>query len=104
MKAMSDHRGTHATLRSEMSLEKFFKNPVGYLVLAIIALVVIAANFGTLVKLAALIFFVAVAWHGAKLLLKKGKGNNGGAYCPNCGHGAHGNGLCMRSQCRCTGS
>ncbi len=78
-------------------MKRFAKNPVGGLVVVIIALVILTAYMGTVVKVAVIVAAVWVIAIAAKHLL--GGSPNTGHYCPHCSHPNHGRQQC--GMCRC---
>jgi hypothetical protein len=85
-------------------MKKFLENPVGWTVLAIIALVIITAYKDVLVIGASIAAgLIALVFIGRFALRRWGGGaHEGGNYCTHCPHPTHGQQAC--GSCRCAHS
>jgi hypothetical protein len=85
-------------------MKAFFQNPIGFLVLLIVALVVVATYLETIIAIAAMVVLVVVIFFFVKYAFQRwGKGSGGGGtYCTNCPHPDHREKAC--NQCRCVRS
>jgi uncharacterized membrane protein len=78
----------------------FFQNPVLYLVVFIIGLIVVATYLETIISIAALIVVAIVFVFVVKLAFARWFGKkNDGTYCTNCPHPSHGRQRCNQCQC-----
>jgi hypothetical protein len=75
---------------------------IWYIVGAVVALVLVASYWYTILRIAALAGVLIVLWHVGSYLIKRNGKKGPGNYCSNCPHPNHGHQAC--GQCRCTSS
>lgn len=82
-------------------MKGFLKNPVGLLILMIVALVIAASYLDAIMRVAALIVLGLLVFSAGKVALGRwGNPSNHAVYCGQCSHLYHGRQPCGICRCR----